>query len=497
MKNKDNDVVNLYQSYINDPFNMQGIQDQLSLFFDIFTDVDQQQHDQHRHRHPIHHIEGDSNDQHPCYVKSHERFGTSTRSSLSSLSLKSKVNVSSSLKRSSRGPSSSSISCQKRLQQDKEKSQYVKKFKSLFGYDQVDNDVKNKNMISQALLLIEARNRTNFLFNSEVFMIRMGAYNDVAYDENNLIPSSTTSRQNVEQTFVQQLLDHKYKPYICGFAFTLYQQHADDKNKHKNIPRSDKSSRSFYNIINKNFKEFQMSTKYDNKQQVLPVVIGMATSNHVKSSSAGDIITAQELANSLKLKYSNVIIKMLQYDDPQSDWYDVDGVDILIVLLDYYDVSLIYNDELHLIKIAWLRNWFSRWLSHSYIGNYDILLTASSVSKEVIMTQLSRSSLSFPVQCTVSTRCPHVVSQVKTVRNMVNIEVFRIATNHHLFKPKSHQQDCIISIKGYIGDYVFTGSYYDVDRDIMMLNPNHSKLSNLSGKNSLTALGLSQLMFIL
>jgi hypothetical protein len=34
-----------------------------------------------------------------------------------------------------------------------------------------------------------------------------------------------------------------------------------------------------------------------------------------------------------------------------------------------------------LTKVGWMRNWFNLWLSRPWIGNYDLLLTTSSLTQ--------------------------------------------------------------------------------------------------------------------
>lgn len=35
-----------------------------------------------------------------------------------------------------------------------------------------------------------------------------------------------------------------------------------------------------------------------------------------------------------------------------------------------------------LTKVAWMRNWFNVWLSRRWVGNYDLLLTSSSLTQQ-------------------------------------------------------------------------------------------------------------------
>jgi hypothetical protein len=88
--------------------------------------------------------------------------------------------------------------------------------------------------------------------------------------------------------------------------------------------------------------------------------------------------------------YQNVKI---MYLSKGKDWYDpviLQQVDVLVALLDDYDVSkalrshrssiLMDGPKPTLVTIAWARNWFHRWLKKSWIGNYDSIFTSSSLA---------------------------------------------------------------------------------------------------------------------
>ena len=105
---------------------------------------------------------------------------------------------------------------------------------------------------------------------------------------------------------------------------------------------------------------------------------------------AGDIFTATELGDSLLLTYQN--IKVI-YLSKGKDWYDplkLQQVDVLVALLDDYDVTralkshrssiLMDGPKPTLVTIAWARNWFHRWLKKPWMGNYDSIFTSSSLA---------------------------------------------------------------------------------------------------------------------
>jgi hypothetical protein len=112
-------------------------------------------------------------------------------------------------------------------------------------------------------------------------------------------------------------------------------------------------------------------------------------------------------------------------------WYSPEylvNVDVLIPMLDQYDLSRTLSlfqdptpppypttDKFHcteklqikpnLITIAWARNWFHRWLIRPWIGNYDALLTSSSLSKSFFDTIDEK--IGFSATCSIC--CPRKI----------------------------------------------------------------------------------------
>jgi hypothetical protein len=148
----------------------------------------------------------------------------------------------------------------------------------------------------------------------------------------------------------------------------------------------------------------------------------------VKTPSAGDVFTAYELGNALMALFSHVKVRYLRRG---VQWYSpeyLSDVDVLITLLDQYDLTRtlsLFQDPTppaypknlefqciqklqikpNLISIAWVRNWFHRWLTKPWFGNYDAVLTSSSLTKSFYDTIGSK--IGFPVSCALS--CPHKV----------------------------------------------------------------------------------------
>ena len=157
--------------------------------------------------------------------------------------------------------------------------------------------------------------------------------------------------------------------------------------------------------------------------------------------SAGDYFTAMELATSL-IKHGHRV-KYLCRRGP-TDWYDVgEDVDILISMLDAYDLNKMYHTKDDLFTIAWARNWFTRWVVNPSIQRYSLIFASSK------------------------TACGYMAESTG-----LKVELFPIATNADRFLSALNQPENPIERERFDCDYVFTGSYWNAPREIMdILDP--------------------------
>lgn len=449
----DIDTSRLYEPYIVDHIHMQSTQNHLSTHFENLMEREKYTKDS-----PV--VDN------PCSAKSHERFGSvglKKSSTIFSLRAHEQVLPSGTLGKSPRGQSNEAKACQEKLLRDSRKEHRRQELEYLAR--QTDMNQLNP--------LVESKNETNFIFNSMFFMVNMLKIRPSSFDEKNLFYPSALSTTQAETIFVERLLQYNVKPYICPFSFVYYSSSPEESAA---SPENHESQ--YYDILS------LLRTKSSVPHRVVagrsaaapaatnslpPVVIGMAISYWRKTPTAGDIFTARELSHSLGVKY-NVVIKYLCYEE---DWYNVETLDVLIVYLDYYDLSRVYNRKPGLVQVAWMRNWFQRWLSRPYIGNYDLLLVSSTVAEEILS-----SGLPLPVQCLM--RCPGGLQGLSQTRRVLPVRLFLLAANEDLFRPLD-EAGRIISVNTLAADYVFTGSYWEATRDIMALDPSHPKLREFSG----------------
>jgi spore maturation protein CgeB/GT2 family glycosyltransferase len=156
------------------------------------------------------------------------------------------------------------------------------------------------------------------------------------------------------------------------------------------------------------------------------LVVAFAVTEAHEQAKAGDYFTAAELAVACATQCGWQVKFLVR----NQDWYDLDGVDILIVMIDAYDLTQIARAKPTLVKIAWLRNWFERWGQRPCFDAYDMYLCSSQKGAQFIKDHHGKQ--------------PHV---------------FRIATNERRFMPGSEREE-------YRADYCFTGSYWNAARDI-------------------------------
>jgi hypothetical protein len=154
--------------------------------------------------------------------------------------------------------------------------------------------------------------------------------------------------------------------------------------------------------------------------------VAFAVTEIGEDAAAGDLFTAMELGNALAERFGWDVKYM-----PQGDaWYALAGFDVVIAMVDSFDPRAIQGGAPNLVKVAWARNWFERWCERDAFDSFDLYFGSS---------QLSASYIS------------HRVGKLAGV--------LRLGTNPQRFN--NYERPTAPSL-----DYVFTGSYWDVERDI-------------------------------
>ena len=234
-----------------------------------------------------------------------------------------------------------------------------------------------------------------------------------------------------------------YRNVYCADSISLhYEFGTQNKNDREEvIKRREKNanllSEKWATTVKQNYwkeKLFNESHLFAEK----PLKVSIAVTDYGPNVTAGDYFTAQELAEYLE-GFGWTVTYLSRLKD---EWYQLDeDVDVLISLLDAYDLSMIPNRNTRLYKIAWARNWFDRWCEMSCFNDYDMVFASSSKSCEYVMVNSQQKPILLP-----------------------------IASNPNRFVEK---QDCN-NPEFFESDICFTGSYWDSPRDIMQALGNES-----------------------
>lgn len=162
----------------------------------------------------------------------------------------------------------------------------------------------------------------------------------------------------------------------------------------------------------------------------MSITLAFAVTETGPDAAAGDYFTALELGAALQARFGWQI-EYRSKDEGGEGWYDLAGVDLLVVMVEEFELPSIRNASPHLVTIAWARNWFERWCEHAWLADYDLLLASSR-------------------------RAANFMSQ----RTDKRARLLRIATNPGRFDIEGRLVRPTL-------DYVFTGHYWQSERDVV------------------------------
>jgi hypothetical protein len=117
-----------------------------------------------------------------------------------------------------------------------------------------------------------------------------------------------------------------------------------------------------------------MTSSADALGKSAATTVAFATSHRVANPLAGDLATARDFGAALAAENGWTVVYL---DRADADWYDLSGVDVLVALLDQYELPKIRNAKPGLVRVAWARNWFDRWAARPWFGQYDLILSSS------------------------------------------------------------------------------------------------------------------------
>jgi len=180
-----------------------------------------------------------------------------------------------------------------------------------------------------------------------------------------------------------------------------------------------------------------------------PLKVAFVVTETGENSSAGDYFTATSLAKGFqKFGWEISYLSRVESDD----WYYVErDVDVLISLLDAYDIRKIRSRNNLLIKMAWPRNWLDRWMFYyPDFADFDLVMATSETACNYIKQKTGRDTFLLP-----------------------------LATDPEIFNNQVEANE------KFRCDYCFTGSYWNDPREIVdMLDPESIPFTfKLYGKN--------------
>ncbi len=242
-----------------------------------------------------------------------------------------------------------------------------------------------------------------------------------------------------------KLVEAGYKNYYCP---TCLVYHYEFGTQSKDVPKEVRLRRLHNMYVFKGkWMQFLAEKLYNDKLSGAKIftedtfTIGLVVTDDDPATTAGDFFTAWELANSLeKMGYK---VKYLSRRG-KKNWYNVGvGVDVIISLLDAYDITQIYNCKNDVITIAWARNWFERWCEKEYFGDFDMVFASSERACKYVEEHSDQKAILFPIATNAD--------------RFVHAEPIKL---------KEAEQERFTS------DYAFTGSYWNAEREIInFLNP--------------------------
>lgn len=165
-----------------------------------------------------------------------------------------------------------------------------------------------------------------------------------------------------------------------------------------------------------------------------PMTVAFCVTDDDPKTTAGDYFTAMEFGTSLeKLGWKIKYLAQKKGDERYNVGWETD---IVVSLLENYDVTKMKNFYPRLKTVAWARNWFDRWCAKPYINDYDMIFASSITAVKFMEQELER-----------------------------KVKLFPIATNAQRFVDVNNLI-CDNNSK-YESDYVFTGSYWNDPREII------------------------------
>ena len=236
--------------------------------------------------------------------------------------------------------------------------------------------------------------------------------------------------------FGLKLTQAGYQNYYCAESVLFHYEFGTQKNN--DIDKVAKRRESNANLLRQKWfskiKDNFWREKLFNKSRLFaesPLKVAIAVTDYGPEVTAGDYFTAQEIA-----KYLEEFGWTINYlSRLKNEWYQIDNdTDVIISLLDAYDLTKLPKRNTRITTVAWARNWFDRWCDNPCFDDYDMVFASSNKSCEYVRNHSKQEPMLLPIAS--------------------NTERFNI-------KPNCKNPEFFKS------DICFTGSYWDSPREIM------------------------------
>lgn len=195
-----------------------------------------------------------------------------------------------------------------------------------------------------------------------------------------------------------RLYQKGYKNLYNSNSTAYHYKHATKQNIIEGLTktRNENNKNVFAKKWNKWLKQKILDDKINQNQFFTekPLKITFITMEKGEDAAVGDYFIAQGLAHELEKR--GYIIDFKSKNDSE-DPFELDGdVDVLISLLNSYNIDEIKTENNMITKIAWILNWPEWWINKPYFESFDMVLCSNSRSIHYITDNSGYEPVLFP-----------------------------------------------------------------------------------------------------
>ena len=141
-------------------------------------------------------------------------------------------------------------------------------------------------------------------------------------------------------------------------------------------------------LLGQQFKKYLKRNDVVNNANIFELKsfnVGFIVSDISLDTSAGDVFTAFELANSLQ-EFKGIKCYLIK----SMESIDASKFDLIINMLCKPIDKYLLNSRTDTYLVAWMRNWFDKWCDLEDIDIYDVIYTTSTFSKDFVSNNLNK-----------------------------------------------------------------------------------------------------------